>query len=66
MPRRSPRSYARGVDPITLAAFALPVTVLLYGHLALLERRSRRRRHADAERHRADRAHSDALVLDPY
>ncbi|MEU2159599.1 hypothetical protein QRN89_30365 [Streptomyces chengbuensis] len=29
------------MDPITLAAFALPVTVLLYGHLALLERRSR-------------------------
>ncbi|MEU2494563.1 hypothetical protein [Streptomyces sp. NPDC007883] len=54
------------MDPITLAAFALPVTVLLYGHLALLALRSRRRRHADAERHRADRAHYDTLVLDPY
>jgi hypothetical protein len=54
------------VDPIALAAVALPVTVLLYGHLALLAWRSRRRRQADAARHRADRAHYDALDLDPY
>ncbi|SDN13756.1 hypothetical protein SAMN05444921_1204 [Streptomyces wuyuanensis] len=66
MPRRTPRSYARGVNPIALAAVALPVTVLLCGHLALLAWRSRRRRQADTERHRADRAHCDALVLDPY
>ncbi|MEU6709550.1 hypothetical protein [Streptomyces wuyuanensis] len=54
------------MDPIALAAVALPVTVLLYGHLALLAWRSRRRRQADAERQRAYRAHYDALDLDPY